>query len=154
MAHEHTLRTPERPSSHLSPLRNAVAVSLPSSPTCVRTSRQFAAEAMERWGGIPAVVAEDALVVVSELVTNAVLHGGEDGAEEVVRLRIEHCGDELTVRVTDGTSKPARLRTAGATETGGRGLLLVMRLADDWGVSEQNHTTWARFSTHPQEQAC
>ncbi|MFD5769326.1 ATP-binding protein [Streptomyces sp. NPDC127049] len=154
MAHEHTLRTHERPSSRLAPLRNAVAVSLPSSPTCVRTSRQVAAEAMERWGGVPAAVADDALVVVSELVTNAVLHGGEGSAEEVVRLRIEHCGDELVVEVTDGTSKPARLKTAGAAETGGRGLLLVTRLAKDWGVRDKNRTTWARLTTRPQERAC
>ncbi|MGQ4484381.1 ATP-binding protein [Streptomyces sp. SAS_281] len=154
MAHEHTLRTYERPSSRLAPLRNAVAVSLPSSPACVRTSRQVAAEAMDRWGGIPAAVADDALVVVSELVTNAVLHGGEGSAEEVVGLRIEHCGDELVVEVTDGTSKPARLKTAGAAETGGRGLLLVTRLAKDWGVRDKNRTTWARLTTRPQERAC
>lgn len=154
MAHEHTIRTPERPSSDVAPLPNAVTISLPSSPTCVRTSRQAAAEAMERWGGIPAAVADDALLVVSELVTNAVLHGGDGGAEEVVSLRIEHCGDELVVEVTDGTSSPARLKTAGASETGGRGLLLVTRLANDWGVSDKNRTTWARLSTHPQEQAC
>ncbi|MGW6391674.1 ATP-binding protein [Streptomyces sp. NPDC055103] len=134
----------------MAPHPNAVAVSLPSSPTCVQTSRQVATEAMERWGGIPAAVADDALVVVSELVTNAVLYGGE----EVVGLRIEHCGDELVVEVTDGTSKPARLKPAGASETGGRGLLLVTRLAKEWGVSDKNRTTWARLSTHPQEQAC
>ncbi|MFD6245446.1 ATP-binding protein [Streptomyces roseolus] len=154
MAHEHTLRTPERPPSHVAPHPNAVAVSLPSSPACVPTSRQVAAEAMARWGGIPAAVADDALVVVSELVTNAVLHGGGGRAEEVVGLRIEHYGDELVVEVTDGTSRPARLKTAGAAETGGRGLLLVTRLAKDWGVSDKNRTTWARLSTHLQEQAC
>ncbi|MFC9487939.1 ATP-binding protein [Streptomyces hydrogenans] len=154
MAHEHTLRTPERPHSRVAPHPKTVAVSLPSSPACVPRSRQVAAEAMERWGGIPAAVSDDALVVVSELVTNAVLHGSERGAEEVVGLRIEHCGDELVVEVTDGTSKPARLKAAAVSETAGRGLLLVTRLAKDWGVSDKNHTTWARLSTHPQEQAC
>ncbi|MFH9955989.1 ATP-binding protein [Streptomyces roseolus] len=153
MAQEHSPRSPGRSASTAAPLRNAVEVFLPSEPPHVKTSRRVAASALERWGGVPAMVADDAVLIVSELVTNAILHGGL-GTREPVGLRIGHTGSELLIEVTDGNSQPAQVKAAGGTEMGGRGLLLVTRLADDWGVSDKNRTTWARLSTHPQEQAC
>ncbi|WP_193097212.1 ATP-binding protein [Streptomyces sp. C8S0] len=53
---------------------------LPSEPPHVKTSRRVAASALERWGGIPAMVADDAVLIVSELVTNAILHGASTPA--------------------------------------------------------------------------
>ncbi|WP_282697627.1 ATP-binding protein [Streptomyces sp. CC208A] len=154
MAQEHFPQNAGRSSSPAAPLRNTVEVFLPSEPAYVKMSRRVAAGAMERWGGIPAAVADDAVLIVSELMTNAILHGGGVDAQKAVGLRIEHTGNALLVEVTDGNSKPARLKTAGGTETGGRGLLLVTRLACDWGTHNENRTTWARLSTHPQERAC
>ncbi|MGW7304046.1 ATP-binding protein [Streptomyces sp. NPDC054835] len=127
---------------------------LPSAPAYVGMSRRVAVGAMERWSDIPSAVADDAVLIVSELMTNAIVHGGGTDTQQAIGLRIEHNGDHLLVEVTDGNTKPARLRTAGGKETGGRGLLLVTRLACNWGTRNENRTTWALLSTQRQEQAC
>ncbi|MFF6772690.1 ATP-binding protein [Streptomyces sp. NPDC012637] len=154
MAHEHFPRTPGRPPSHAEPLWNTVEVFLPSSPPYIGMSRRIAAGAMERWDGIPPEVAADTVLIVSELMTNAVQHGGGTDTPQAVGLRIEHSDGQLLVEVTDSSSKPARLKSAGVQATNGRGLQLVEKLATAWGTSNTNRTTWARVATEPQELAC
>ncbi len=83
-------------------------------------------------------MADAAVTVVSELVTNAVLYGsgpqaGQAEAEHV-GLTLRHTRDELTVIVTDGnTSPPAHPATPGPYAESGRGLRVVDALADQWG---------------------
>jgi anti-sigma regulatory factor (Ser/Thr protein kinase) len=75
--------------------------------------------------------ADDTALIVTEIVTNAVRHGLSGD----VHLRIDLCGDALTVRVEDQTPykelPPAGV--AGSEEESGRGLLLVEALAERWG---------------------
>jgi anti-sigma regulatory factor (Ser/Thr protein kinase) len=76
-----------------------------------------------------AEVLEDAVLLVSELVTNSVIHGGPP-----VIVAVDCDGDALQVRVRDGSpALPAR-RTAEQEAEGGRGLALVETLSSDWGV--------------------
>ena len=74
---------------------------------------------------------EDATLLVSELVTNAVKYGSGP-----VELHVE-TGDDLRSRFTisdaGGGETPA-LRETGGRRSGGYGLHLVDRIADDWGV--------------------
>lgn len=90
--------------------------------------------------------ADDVGLLVSELVTNSVLHAGlgEDDAI-VVRARHEPCGTvRLEVRDSgDGFSG----RSSSPERTGGgRGLLIVGRLCQDWGLEEDDGTlTWACY---------
>ena len=74
---------------------------------------------------------EQAALLVSELVTNAVLHGRTD----VVRLAL--AVDDRTVEVAVHDRSPERpvVGVAEPSDLHGRGLLLVERLADAWGVS-------------------
>lgn len=75
------------------------------------------------------VVGEDLLLLVSELVTNAVLHGGEP-IELVLDLR----SDAVHVEVRDrGLAMPSA-RHPDDHETSGRGLQIVDRMATRWGV--------------------
>jgi anti-sigma regulatory factor (Ser/Thr protein kinase) len=76
-------------------------------------------------GRLPAL--EDALLVVTELVTNAVLHG-----RGVPVLRLRTGAARLRIEVSDESPRPPKRRTSGAD--GGWGLALVDRLAADWGV--------------------
>ncbi|MFJ7591666.1 ATP-binding protein [Streptomyces sp. NPDC097617] len=111
----------------------------------VARGRAFAREALEDWGWVGQEASEDALLVVSELVTNANLHGG--GCHELL-LR---GGAAFRVEVYDGLgdlrrlAPGARLRTPGIP--GGHGLLLVRRLADRWGAEAIAHgkVVWAEF---------
>jgi anti-sigma regulatory factor (Ser/Thr protein kinase) len=72
----------------------------------------------------------DALLVVSELVTNALIHGAPP-----IRLTMRCVDGQTVVRVTD-TGEPPILgrQPAAADAVSGRGLRLLEVLATDWGV--------------------
>lgn len=72
---------------------------------------------------------DDALLLISELVTNAVLHGGPP-----IMLSVECDGDALHVRVRDGSPALPEPRNAEPDADGGRGMTLVELLTDTWGV--------------------
>jgi anti-sigma regulatory factor (Ser/Thr protein kinase) len=74
---------------------------------------------------------EDAAVLTSELVTNAVIHGGPP-----IELAIECTATGLEVRVHDGSSREPQRNDAAALDTHGRGILLVDELSDRWGVNQ------------------
>ncbi|MFD9424956.1 MULTISPECIES: ATP-binding protein [unclassified Streptomyces] len=80
-------------------------------------------------------------LAVSELVTNAIQHGG---SEAEVGLRISAIRGTVRVSVVDQNSAPAVLRRADAES--GRGLLLVAAVADNWGSSGEE--AWCEFR-HP-----
>ncbi|MGV9789055.1 ATP-binding protein [Streptomyces sp. NPDC003435] len=84
---------------------------------------------------------EDVAVVVSELMTNAVEHGGRGG----VGLRLRCDDGELRVEVRDNNPAPATLRTPADDDECGRGLWLVAALTQDWGVNPDGRTTWCTF---------
>jgi anti-sigma regulatory factor (Ser/Thr protein kinase) len=89
--------------------------------------------------------ADDVLLCVSELVTNALLHGVPPGRGFLLRL-LPHA-DGVRVEVHDsGDGVPTVPLAPGGPEEneGGRGLLLVTELADKWGVGERapGETVW------------
>ncbi|EPD59673.1 ATP-binding SpoIIE family protein phosphatase [Streptomyces sp. HGB0020] len=94
-------------------------------------------------------VADDAVLVVSELVTNAVVHAGTDVD---VECRLEETAGELVVEVSDHHPSRAphdsRAEISYDTPEHGRGLRLVSTLADSWGVTFRRgtKTVWARLS--------
>ena len=107
-------------------------LSLPGGVDAPRVARLALAAALA--GRLPEGVEEDALIVVSELVTNAVRHGGAAGPAEAVALHAALRGDALRLEVTDPGSgfEPGG---HGPRADGGYGLHLLDRLATRWGVS-------------------
>lgn len=82
-------------------------------------------------------LAEDAVLLTSELVTNAVVHAGT-GIELTCRLDAGAVPPKLEIEVDDqhpGRTVPAEPAPAGALATSGRGLALAGMLADAWGVT-------------------
>jgi anti-sigma regulatory factor (Ser/Thr protein kinase) len=80
----------------------------------------------------------DLTVVVSELVTNAVIHG-----EGAIRLRVEFCSGVLKGEVSDeGCGFECRARDVGVDQLHVRGLLFVDRFASRWGVHEGTGVVW------------
>ena len=95
--------------------------------------------------GLSADVVDNSVLVVSEILSNALRHarplpGGK------VRLRWALEGHRLAVQVTDGgaATRP-RVQPVRASSASGRGLGIVRRLATEWGVSEDGveTTVWA-----------
>ena len=86
---------------------------------------------------------EDAVLMVSELVTNALVHG-----VGTISLRIDVEADALRVEVSDeGNVAVAPSPTPGAH--GGWGLRIVDELSDAWGVRNGSTRVWFRLSAAP-----
>ena len=77
-------------------------------------------------------VLDDAVLMVSELVTNSVLHGGPP-----VVVGVDCNGNELQVRVRDGSPAMPAPRSAQQSDEHGRGLALVAEMSADWGVDPE-----------------
>ncbi|MER7129161.1 ATP-binding protein [Streptosporangium saharense] len=102
-------------------------------------------------GRIVGPVLDDVLLLLSEVVTNAVTHsdsGREPGGQ--VTVRMTYAPGDIRVEVADegsSTSAPT-VRTPGLDEDGGRGLWLVNLLATTWGAhrGETVRSVWFRIS--------
>ncbi|MEV5143913.1 ATP-binding SpoIIE family protein phosphatase [Streptomyces sp. NPDC052727] len=121
---------------------------LPGSPLAPGSARALVRAALDGMPGVCARLADDAMAVVSELVTNAVVHAGTDVQ---VEWRLEDTG-ALVVEVRDQhPSRAPRDATSGEgpydTPEYGRGLRLVATLAESWGVTYRTgaKTIWARL---------
>nr|WP_203587897.1 ATP-binding protein [Actinospica acidiphila] len=81
----------------------------------------------------PACSLDDCVLLISELVTNAVLYGRSDEDEWVVRVEWFRAGSSLRVEVhSPGFPESVQLRTPDADDAHGRGLLLVDAVAASW----------------------
>jgi hypothetical protein len=119
-----------------SPLGQVRRLLLSDASGVVPRARDFTRQALYDWGWLPAetadrrAAAEDALLVVSELVTNACLHAG--GPEE---LRLQCHAKVLRMEVADGSQgHPAPRTPHQPGRPGGHGMFIVQRLCLDWGV--------------------
>ncbi|WP_433546290.1 ATP-binding protein [Streptomyces sp. CA-294286] len=90
---------------------------------------------------------DDVLLCVSELATNALEHGVPPGRG--FQIRVWAARDLVRLEVHDsGPGKPRKAEVGGpALKEGGRGLLIVAALADNWGVGERNpgKVVWCEF---------
>jgi anti-sigma regulatory factor (Ser/Thr protein kinase) len=102
--------------------------------------RRISAGKLHAWGLSPLV--DDATLLISEVVTNALQHN-LDGEIEF-RLVITLQG--LLIMVNDGTHHRPQLTVADADSESGRGLFLVASIADEWGVSPDGTTTWCTLT--------
>ena len=87
-----------------------------------------------------------AALVVSELVANCVLHGGQEGRISVCLRRDSH--SSLFAFVADGVGEASSGPLRRPSErTGGIGLRIVDRLASHWGVEDEESETivWAEL---------
>lgn len=98
-----------------------------SHPANVPVARRFVRQVLGDLGADGAL--DTAQTLVSELVTNAVIH-----ARTAFTVRVSCDGDTVRVSVFDGSRARARVRNYGTDATTGRGLRLLDALSADWGV--------------------
>ncbi|MEW2400367.1 ATP-binding protein [Streptomyces sp. NPDC046862] len=127
--------------------RRSEVFGLPATPASVGQARENVREVLDAWGA-DRELCGDAVLVVSELVTNALTHTGSDRV--VCRLGLD--GVRLRVEVEDqnrGRSFPER-RQPDADDQNGRGLMLVCALSTDWGAGPSTHgsgsVVWAELT--------
>ncbi|MBT2446835.1 ATP-binding protein [Streptomyces sp. ISL-43] len=118
-------------------------------PQSVKDARDFAASIVTSWG----LDDTDIRLCVSELATNALLHGSDtahgflvrlEADDRLVRLEVHDIREECTQQLK--SAQPA------ATDLRGRGLLIVETLAADWGVERRRprgKVVWTHFKPTP-----
>ena len=101
-------------------------LTLPPTTDSVRLARRFVRERLDDSG----CDVDTAVLLASEVVTNAVLHGRSD-----VRVAVRDMGDTARIEVSDGSARSPRLNRFHVESATGRGLRLVEQLAARWGVA-------------------
>nr|WP_206441783.1 ATP-binding SpoIIE family protein phosphatase [Streptomyces boncukensis] len=118
---------------------------MPGNALAAAAARSFAAAALGEWG-LCGTLVDDTVLLVSELVSNAVVHAGT-----AVDLECRLSGGSVVVEVAD--RHPARAVLSRADEGQGYGLRLVSALAKEWGISyrRERKTVWFRLALTGQE---
>jgi serine phosphatase RsbU (regulator of sigma subunit)/anti-sigma regulatory factor (Ser/Thr protein kinase) len=130
-----------------------MTITLEPIPTAPGKARQAATDWLRANGATPEQL-DSAVLIVSELVTNAVVHAGTP-----VTLRLDRDGSRLRVDVTDRAATDG-LFGSRPSPNGGHGLHIVDRLSESWGfeITRAGKRVWAcvpevRMSDMPWPQA-
>lgn len=118
-----------------------LSIRMPPHPIAAEQARTLTERALHDWGLSP--LKDNALLVVSELVTNAIKQ------RDIFRFALCRSGERALVEVTDAGPGDPAIKNAGETDVGGRGLILVEAISDDWGVrhrADGAKTVWAIIS--------
>ncbi len=107
----------------------------------MREGRQFVAQTLRDWKVDEARI-EPVTLVANELLANAIVH-----AHSAPVLSLEAAGSDLTLRVADESPTLPAVRAVTVDTEGGRGLILVEALADQWGFepSPSGKVVWVTF---------
>ena len=118
-----------------------VTLQLGDEPDAAPRARELVAQTLAVWG--LAHLTDDVRVVVSELVTNAMLHAGPP-----VELRLADLGGRVRVEVDDGSRLAPVRPLASVDAMTGRGIALVDALSRQWGVEQLagGKTMWAEVA--------
>ena len=106
-------------------------------PTSVARIRRFVSDAAQAVA--PAVESDVVALLVSEVATNALVHG--DGE---VRVRVLPTAEGVRVEVHDDSPRLPSMRAATMLDEGGRGVALVDALSSSWGAAPDGDgkTVW------------
>lgn len=112
-------------------------------PEALSSSRHMIRAAVRAWGAKDR--ADEIELAADELITNALMH--TDGGAVVTIRVLAGTERRLRVDVEDRSSALPRRRDAGESGVSGRGLMLVDRLADVWGVESRGSgkCVWCEF---------
>ncbi|MEJ2858315.1 MULTISPECIES: ATP-binding protein [unclassified Saccharothrix] len=119
-----------------------VAVTLPATAGASAQARRIVGEAVAAWGVAPDV-AEDAALVVTEMVSNAVDHA--TGPVELSVSRTRSGG--VRIEVSDSSPTQPSPRPIEVDSARGRGLIIIAALSREWGTrpTATGKTVWAEL---------
>ncbi|MER8014517.1 ATP-binding protein [Streptomyces griseoluteus] len=158
-----TAAPPSKVSTHLAPAGGTalaagqhmsatgrLSVRYPKTRASVGKARLFARLFADGIGADDLV--DDLVLIVSELVTNAVLHGKTPPGRQV-EVTLDHSAGRVRVEVRDTGEGVPRRRPSVPLVVAGRGLGIVNALSGKWGVTEQvvGKTVWAELAVDTAE---
>ncbi|MEU8627452.1 ATP-binding protein [Streptomyces sp. NPDC048669] len=117
-------------------------------PKAVGEARRRVRSALTGWQ-VPEEAVDTAVLITSELVTNAIRHVG---SRHLVHVQVTDDGVELLVEVSDQSRTPPRPVVAPSHAEGGRGLFLVRAAASGFGARHRDpvgKTVWATVPRSP-----
>lgn len=119
----------------------------PRSRTSVRDARTFVRQTLTDWGRIDRL--DDITLCVSELATNALLHGAPPGRQYCVSLTLDASVIRLAVRDSGDQQLSVDVPEPDSEACSGRGLRLAREVADDMGVTQEvvGKSVWVAFKT-------
>jgi anti-sigma regulatory factor (Ser/Thr protein kinase) len=133
-AHQHAgggMRSASGPAPGHDDRSPVATLTLPASTESVPAARRFVTEALTDLGAAGAC--DDAVALVCELATNAVIH-----ARTSYTIAVSRDGDAVRVGVHDLSAVMPRRRSYGLDATTGRGLRLVASMSSDWGIEAES----------------
>ena len=119
-------------------------IDLPPVPSSVPLARRLVRDVLRTWAAPQD--REDAELLVTELVANVVDHAG---AANVLTLELEMAGAWLRIGVVDGSSIRPVVRELSHSEERGRGMRLVVSIADRWGAEDHDGGKRVWFELSP-----
>jgi anti-sigma regulatory factor (Ser/Thr protein kinase) len=113
-------------------------VHLNPTPSAPGDARRFIADVLENHASV-----EAAKLIISELVTNAVLHGGRDAGHVTVAVGREH-DQRVRLEVSQSDHRGFQFldQEPGHLGPTGRGLMIVDAVASEWGVDRDTGSVW------------
>jgi anti-sigma regulatory factor (Ser/Thr protein kinase) len=130
------------------------SLTIPGRPEHVREARAFVAKAL----GELHPAAENAVLLTSELVTNAVMHSASHCSGGTITVQITESARGVRIEVADaGSDLSAPVVRGDVYASDGHGLFLVQTLSDQWGYLRDDEGTtvwfWLGAATAPGGQA-
>jgi len=118
-------------------------IELAADSSAPRRARRLAAAV----AGVPPARRADVELIVSELVTNAVVHAGL-GEDDTIALELSKDGEALRIAVEDGGAFDGFAAAAGPARAGdgGLGLRLVAALCERWEARSGRVVAWVRLT--------
>lgn len=109
----------------------------------IGAARYFVHSVLRGWGEAAPLI-DDALLVTSEMATNALVH-----ARSPFRLSVARSGNAIKVAIQDATSVLPQMRDADARSARGRGMGIVAALSSSWGseVGPRGKIVWAELTS-------
>ena len=109
----------------------------------IGAARYFVARVLRGWGQAAPLI-DDAVLLTSEMATNALVH-----AQSPFRISVARSGNAITFAIQDTTSRTPQTRTVDARSASGRGMGIVAALSSSWGcdVGLRGKIVWAELTT-------
>jgi anti-sigma regulatory factor (Ser/Thr protein kinase) len=139
-------QTPE-PSSTAATAHHTSHLELAPLPTAVSCARLHTVTVLNEWG-LPAL-ADDAALIVSELMTNALEASHALDSRPPITLHLSADTDRLVIEAWDQSPADPEIPHADTDSEAGRGLMIVAALADRWGAHRGWHNrkaVWAELA--------
>lgn len=123
-----------RPATAVPPARLTMSIS--PEVRRIRNLRHASRAFLVEWG--LDTVADTVELLITEIAGNAIQHTDSAGID----VSLSSCGGVVHLEVDAGAPGRPRVRRPGPDEEGGRGMMLVDALADEWGTSDDGSSLW------------